>query len=248
MNELQIFNFEGREVRTITLDEEPWFCLKDICDILGLSNASMIANRLDADEVTKFDLGSQVGITNFVNESGMYAVVIRSDKPQAHYLRRWITSEILPSIRKHGGYLTDKKIEDVLSDPDTLIRLATDLKNERKKAKHLEMLNSQLTVENNIMAPKAEYFDDLVDRNGLTNFRDTAKLLGVQQTEFIDWLINHKYIYRDTNDKIRPFARYDHKYFEMKEQINQKTDWKGVQTYVTVKGREHFNQLINRGN
>lgn len=105
MNELKIFeNAEFGQIRTVKENGEPMFCLVDICKALEISNARMTATRLDEDEVRKFDLRGQVGETNFVTESGLYAVILRSDKPNAKKFRKWVTSEVLPSIRKNGVY------------------------------------------------------------------------------------------------------------------------------------------------
>ena len=104
MNDLQIFNNEEfGEVRMVVLNSEPMFCLIDVCRALEMSNPTMVAQRLDEDERTKLDLGRQ-GETNFVTESGLYAVILRSDKPNAKKFRKWITGEVLPSIRKTGSY------------------------------------------------------------------------------------------------------------------------------------------------
>ena len=104
MNDLQIFNNEEfGEVRTAVVNDEPMFCLIDICKALEMSNPTMVAQRLDDDERTKLDLGRQ-GETNFITESGLYAVILRSDKPNAKKFRKWVTSEVLPTIRKTGGY------------------------------------------------------------------------------------------------------------------------------------------------
>lgn len=101
MRNLQIFNYNGNEIRTIEKDGEPWWVLKDVCSVLGLKNPTVIADRLEEDEVTKFNLGGLSGETNIINESGIYNVILRSDKPEAKPFRKWVTSEVLPSIRKH---------------------------------------------------------------------------------------------------------------------------------------------------
>lgn len=108
-NELQKFDFRGTSLRTLT-DEagEPWFVAKDVCDILGHSNVSMALDRLDDDERSKFNLGRQ-GETNIVNEAGLYSLVLGSRKPEAHEFQRWVTHEVLPSIRKHGGYMVGQE-------------------------------------------------------------------------------------------------------------------------------------------
>lgn len=103
MNELQVFNYESSEVRTIMRNGEPWFCLVDVCRVLGIKNPSQMADRLDQDERSMFDIGRQ-GKTWFINESGLYNVILRSDKPEAKPFRKWVTSEVLPSIRRTGAY------------------------------------------------------------------------------------------------------------------------------------------------
>lgn len=105
MNDLQIFNNEEfGEVRTAVINDEPMFCLIDICKALEIKNATDVAKRLDEDELTRLNLGSRAGETNFITESGLYAVILRSDKPNAKKFRKWVTSEVLPSIRKTGSY------------------------------------------------------------------------------------------------------------------------------------------------
>ena len=140
MNNLQIFNYNGNEVRTIQKDGEPWWVLKDVCTVLDLTDTNKTAERLDADELTriKFVTGGQNREMLCINESGLYNVILRSDKPEAKPFRKWVTSEVLPSIRRHGAYMTPQKIEEVLLNPDTIIKLATDLKAEREKRAALE--------------------------------------------------------------------------------------------------------------
>ncbi|WP_286030111.1 ORF6C domain-containing protein [Anaerotignum lactatifermentans] len=128
MNELQIFHYNGNEVRTVQIDGEPWWVLKDVCAVLDLSDTNKTAERLDADELTriKFVSGGQNREMLCINESGLYNVILRSDKPQAKPFRKWVTNEVLPSIRKTGGYqlpqmskelraiiMQDQKIQEV---------------------------------------------------------------------------------------------------------------------------------------
>lgn len=105
MNELQVFTYDQKAIRTVEKEDGLWWVLKDVCDVLSLTNPTVIADRLDEDEVTKFDLGGQSGISNIVNEAGLYNVILRSDKPEAKRFKRWVTHEVLPSIRKHGAYV-----------------------------------------------------------------------------------------------------------------------------------------------
>ena len=103
-NKIQVWNYESSEIRTVQVNGEPWFVLADVCKVLELSNPSKVANRLESDEKANFELGLRGGVTNCINESGLYTVILRSDKPQAKPFRKWVTSEVLPSIRKTGSY------------------------------------------------------------------------------------------------------------------------------------------------
>ena len=123
--------------------------------------------------------------------------------------------------------------------------MARALRFAEKELKQVKALNSALTVENQIMKPKADYFDDLVDRNLLTNFRDTAKQLHTKQNDFVSFLLEKKYLYRDKTGKLLPYQRYvDEGLFELKEAVNDKSGWKGTQTLITPKGRETFRLLF----
>ncbi len=246
MNELQIFNYNGNEVRTVQIDGEPWWVLKDVCGVLGISKYRDVAARLDEDEREPVKVDTLGGEQEMicVNESGLYNVILRSDKPEAKPFRKWVTAEVLPSIRKHGAYLTPETLEQAILNPDTMIKLCTALKDEQEKNKALQAVNSSLTVDNQIMRPKAEYFDELVDRNLLTNFRETAKLLRVKEKAFLQFLFEKKFIYRDKKGKIQPYADKNNGLFEIKECFNEKTRWNGTQTLITPKGRETFRLLM----
>ncbi|HEM5295711.1 TPA: phage antirepressor KilAC domain-containing protein [Streptococcus suis] len=246
--ELQIFkNEQFGEVQLLEINNEPWFIGKEIAEILGYKNSrDALSKHVDEEDkgVAKRDTlgGSQDQV--IINESGLYSLILKSKLPQAKQFKRWVTSEVLPAIRKHGGYLTDNKLEEALLNPDTLISLATQLKEEREARKQLQVANSQLMVDNQIMQPKAQYFDDLVARNLLTSFRDTAKMLKIKEREFINWLLDKKFLYRDKKGKLVPFANKNDGLFEIKETKNESTAWKGTQTLVTPKGRETFNILL----
>ena len=246
MNELNIFTYNGNEVRTVQHDGETWWVLKDVCEILDLSDTNKTAERLEVDELTriKFVSGGQSREMLCINESGLYNVILRSDKPEAKPFRKWVTSEVLPAIRKHGAYMTPETLEQAILNPDTIIKIATALKEEQNKNKVLEAANTALTVENQIMQPKASYYDELVDRNLLTGFRETAKQFGIKQNVFIKFLIEKKYIYRDKRGNLVPYAAKNNGLFEIKESYNEKTNWTGTQTMITPKGRETFRLLI----
>lgn len=240
MNDIQIFQYQDQPVRTVQRDGEPWFVLKDVCAVLGISKYRDTADRLDEDErgSARVDtLGGAQDMT-IINESGLYNVILRSDKPEARPFRKWVTSEVLPSIRKTGGYISG---QDSLS-PEELMAKA--LMVAQKTLAERDARISALTVENQILQPKAEYFDQLVDRNLLTGFRETAKLLEVSPKRFVDFLLEKKYIYRDQRGKLMPYAEKNNGLFELKERFNDKTQWTGTQTLITPKGRETFRLLM----
>ena len=233
MNKLQTFNYNNNAVRTIEKDGEPWFVLKDVCNVLSIGNAADVYNRLDADEkgVGQIDtLGGRQNV-NIVNESGLYNVILRSDKPEAKPFRKWITAEVLPAIRQTGAYMTPQTIEQILTNPDTIISLATQIKELQAKVAESK--------------PKVEYFDTLVDRNLLTNFRDTAKELHVAPKAFINFLLDKGYIYRDNKSRLRPYQAHVEKgLFEVKEFASEFNNKAGIQTLITPKGRETFRLLV----
>lgn len=249
MSNIQIFNYQSNEVRTVEMGGEPWFVLKDVCNTLNINNQRDVQERLDSDEVGRFNLPHPQNPEKTiemvcVNESGLYNVVLRSDKPEAKPFRKWVTSEVLPSIRKNGGYIAGQE----QLTPEELMAKALLVANKTladREARICELTaqNSQLTVEKQIMQPKAEYFDELVDRNLLTNFRETAKELGIKPKAFVAWLLEKKFLYRDQKGKLLPREDKNSGLFEVKEAKNDKTQWSGVQTLITPKGRETFRLL-----
>ena len=245
MADIQVFTYQSSEVRTVELNGEPWFVLKDVCEVLGISKYRDVAERLDDDErapVRVDTLGGAQEMTA-VNESGLYNVILRSDKPEAKPFRKWVTGTVLPSLRKHGAYMTPQTLQAAILSPDTMIQLCQQLKAEQDKNAALTAANSQLTVDKQIMAPKAEYFDELISRNLLTSFRETAKQLGIGEKLFVAFLLEKKYLYRDKKGKLMPYAEKNNGLFEVKECFNEKTQWSGTQTLITPKGRETFRLL-----
>ena len=196
----------------------------------------------DRQKIMVFD-GNQDKETIIINESGLYSLILSSKLPSAKRFKRWVTSEVLPSIRKHGAYMMPDTIDKMITSPEFGIKLLTALKDEQDKRKALEAANAQLTVNNHIMKPKADYFDDLVDRNLLTNFRDTAKQLEVGERAFIKFLIDKKFVYRDKKGRLKPYANKNEGLFEIKEFVNEKTGFASTQTLITPKGRETFRLL-----
>lgn len=240
MNGIQIFNYNNNEIRTIQRDGEPWFVLRDVCGVLALGTPARVAERLDGDEVSQTHIIDSIGReqeTTIINESGLYHVILRSDKPEAKPFRRWVTSEVLPSIRRSGGYIAGQES----MAPEELMAKALTVA--QRTLAERESRISQLSTQAAIMAPKADYFDELVERNTLTNFRETAKQLEVGPKAFVTFLLERKYIYRDKRGKLLPYADKNDGLFEVKECFNDKTHWSGTQTLVTPKGRETFRLL-----
>lgn len=241
MNKVTIFKYEENKlVRTMDISGEPWFVLKDVCDVLGLSTPARVAERLDSDEVSQAHLIDSVGRSQemtIISESGLYNVILRSDKPEAKPFRKWVTAVVLPSIRKNGGYIAG---QEELS-PQELMAKA--LLVAQKTLTDRDARIKELTAQNQIMQPKAEYFDELVARDLLTNFRETAKELGIKEKDFVGWLLEHKYIYRDQKNKLMPYAAKNNGLFEVKERTGRHNDWAGTQTLITPKGRETFRLL-----
>lgn len=134
------------------------------------------------------------------------------------------------------------EVEKEWNNPDSILTRALRIADEKLKQMHVTV--SRLTVDNQIMQPKADYFDELVDRNLLTNFRETAKQLGVKEKVFIQFLIEKKYVYRDKRGKLMPYADKNNGLFEVKECVNEKTQWSGTQTLITPRGRETFRLLF----
>ena len=191
------------------------------------------------------DIGfpNKLGKDDFIPENVFYRLAMKAKNDTAERFQAFIADEVIPSIRRHGVYMTPETLEAAILNPDTLIKLCTALKEEQDKRKALEAANTALTVDNAVMKLKADYFDELVDRNLLTNFRETAKQLGIKEKEFIRFLLEKKYLYRDKRGKLMPYAEKNSGLFEIKECFNEKTLWSGTQTFITPKGRETFRLL-----
>ncbi|MDT2893457.1 phage antirepressor KilAC domain-containing protein [Lactococcus lactis] len=245
MKELQNFTNGIFNLDVKVEGENVLFSAEQVAKTLGLTTVAKSGNEVVRwSRVSKY-LSQQVGKSDFISEPMVYKLAFKANNAVSEKFTDWLAVEVLPTIRKHGAYMTDSKLEEALLNPDTLINLATQLKQEREEKAQLRALNSTLAVENQIMQPKAQYFDDLVERNLLTSFRDTAKMLKVGQKQLIDWLLENKYIYRDKKNKLMPYAQYNNDLFEIKESKGATSSWKGAQTLITPVGRETFNLLLN---
>lgn len=203
MNTPQIFNFEQNEVRTILVNDEPYFVGKDVADVLGYSNPQKaIRDHVDLEDKTQNDSFTVNGTAVvLINESGLYSLILKSKLPSAKKFKRWVTSEVLPAIRKHGGYLTPEKVEEALLNPDTIIQLATQLKEER---------TGRLIAEQKIAEyePKISYLDSILSSTDSVTISQIAadygmspqqmnKLLhklGIQKKVGNQWLLCKKHM------------------------------------------------------
>lgn len=199
--EIQTFNFNASTLRTMTDENgEPWFIAKDACDILGI-RTNNLRTILEPDEITELsndyniDIAQNGGKTPLIiSESGLYSLVLKSRKPEAKEFKRWVTHEVLPSIRKHGVYATETTIDQILADPDFGIRLLTDLKEERAKRIKAETQIKELE-------PKAKALDDFTNVPDALLVREAAKLLSnagtpIGEKELREWLSQHDWTYR----------------------------------------------------
>ena len=247
MNEIQIFNYQDKQVRTVEKDGEPWWVLKDVCEVLELSTPAKVAERLDSDEKGVSLIHTPGGKQEMavVNESGLYNVILRSDKPQAKPFRKWVTSEVLPAIRKHGGYLTPEKVEEALLNPDTIIRLATDLKTEREKRLRLE---EQAQKDK----PKVLFADAVsVSEDGIL-IGALAKIIkqngyDIGQKRLFEWMRRNDFLMKGGRDYNLPTQKaMDLQLFKIKERTISNPDGSVRITktvLVTGKGQQYF---INR--
>lgn len=207
--EIANYDFHGNDVRVLTdQDDAPWFIAKDICDVLGTDTKDLRA-ILDADEIANLDT-IEVHHTAgraplIVSEPGFYKLVMRSRKPVAKEFQRWVTRDVLPSIRKHGAYMTPDTIREALADPDTLIMLATRLKEETE-----ERVAAQERVR--VLEPKARAYEDFCGAPDLLTVRDAAAQLTtaglpIRECELRAWMLDHEWIYRH-DGAYRPYAAH----------------------------------------
>lgn len=250
MNDLKIFTYNDVQFRTITKsDGEKWFVLKDVCDILGLTNSRMIAERLDDDEKGVSQIYTPGGKQEMtvISESGLYNVILRSDKPEAKPFRKWVTAEVLPSIRRHGIYAVD----ELLNDPDTMIKALTALKEEREKRATLEAKIEQ-------DKPKVLFASAVECSKNSILIGDMAKLLRqngyeIGQQRLFEKLRNEGYLMKTGSSRNMPTQRYmEMGLFEIKESTVNNPDGTirtTKTTKVTGKGQTYFvNKFLNSEN
>jgi len=226
-------------IRTLTIDGEPWFVAADVCKALELGNPSMTVERLDADEkgISSIDtLGGKQRMA-IINEPGLYSVILCSRKPEAKAFKRWITHEVIPAIRKYGGYMTKSLLEQVLENPNLIYEFARRMLAEQQK-------NERLKQELDRAKPKADYYDAFIHPESCTNIRATAKELKVPEKMFTAFLIRKRYLYRAPSGGLMPYAKAaDDGLFFVKDYIAV-NGHQGVYTLVTPKGKALFLSML----
>ena len=221
------------DVRIALVNGEPWFVAADVCKALDIINPSDALKRLDDDE--KNTLVLTYGIPGnptktVVNEYGLYTLVLRSRKPEAKAFRRWITHEVLPIIRKTGGYMTDSLLQQIQKDPSVIYEFADALLAERKRS-------AALASELSIAKPKADYFDAFVNPNDCTNIRTTAKELNIPERKFVTFLLKEQYLFRSRSHQLLPYNKPSNKGLFIVRDYPSIAD--GVsQTYFTPMGKD----------
>ena len=232
-----LITFENMEFGKLTVmekDGEFFFIGKEVAEKLGYANTrDALVRHVDTDDKADvvFHDGRQRRNMVSINESGLYSLILSSKLPQAKDFKRWITTEVLPSIRKNGGYI---KNQENMSNEEILANAVL-------LANHLIAEKEKIIEE---LEPKAKYFDELVNSHLLTNFRNTAKELHIPQKVFIQFLLEKELIYRDKKNRLLPYAKNNKGYFEVKEWCKEGSEAVGIQTFVTQKGRNYLLLLI----
>lgn len=245
---------EFGKIRTVTKDNEPWFVGKDVCEAFGDTNYRRSLSNIDVSDKGVSQIETPGGKQNMViiNESGLYSLLFQMQPQKAkgvsqnesvinerieklHRFKHWVTSEVLPSIRKNGGYIANQ--ENLTPEQIVANALVVAQNIITQKDKQIEE-----------MKPKANYFDALVDKKLNTNIRDTAKELGIGEKAFVSFLIEKGYVFRQGKHKqLRPYAKYAESgngLFVLKDKHNEQNGWTGQQMYVTPKGKETFRLLL----
>ena len=251
---IQVFkNEQFGEIRTVLNEnKEPMFCLADICKSIGLSNPSSVSSRLDEEDRAKIDLGRDNQlfgntVATFVTESGLYQVILGSDSPKVRPFKKWVTNDVLPSIRNHGAYMTNEAIEKALTSPDFLIQLANQLKSEqqarfiaetkiKQQAPKVLFANALVAAENSILIGRLA---TILKQNGID----------IGQNRLFKWLRNNGYLCKTGERYNQPTQQaMESGLFEVNYNTVVRSD-KSIQTVttkVTGKGQMYFiNKFLN---
>ena len=240
-NHLMIFeSADFGRVRSVLKDGAPWFVAVDVCKALGLNQVTRAMSRLDSDEGGLLEVphpqnADKTIEINAVSEAGLYHLILCSKKPEARAFKRWITHEVIPSIRKHGAYMTDSLLDALEAHPEAVPEYLNRLRSENAR-------NRELTRRLRLALPKAEYYDAFVDPADCTNIRTTAKELEVPERRFVRFLLERRYVYRTPSGCVLPYAKSANEgLFCVKDFC--RNGHTGSYTLVTPKGKLHFAEL-----
>ena len=248
MSNITIFNHLGNNIRVMTDEQgEPLFVLKDICDALEIGNSRDVTRRLDEDGVDSIDILDNRGVqqkTTVVTEAGLYEVIFMSRKPEAKTFRHWVTSEVLPSIRKHGMYATPATIEDMIANPDIIIQLATTLKEERAA-------RAQAEAEVEAQRPVAALGRAIETAEGDLTPSAFGKILSnthkdMGSNKFCRWLLDNNFAFRNGQGKIIPMQDAVNRGILI---LTERIDRGGKirpQLLVTPKGQTYFANILSK--
>ncbi|MFK4966056.1 phage antirepressor KilAC domain-containing protein [Lactococcus garvieae] len=248
MNQLQNFNFNNLQVRTVLIESEPWFVVADVAKVIEATNPTDLAKLVDDEDKSRQSLGSG-SPKNIINESGLYQILLRSNNRNAKPFRKWVTREVLPTIRKHGAYMTDAKLEEALLNPDILIDLATQLKDERQARLGLEKENSQLNLELAEATEKTRYLDLILDSPDELIVKQIAQDYGMSAVKF-NQILNKLRIQYKQNNQWLLYSRYQGKGYIRSRTFNyignDNKQHTRINTCWTQKGREFLYRKLKR--
>ncbi|ABY46864.1 phage antirepressor Ant [Bacillus mycoides] len=243
MNQLQVFNSEEfGQVRTVVKGKDVWFVAKDVCDVLEIVNATRSLSRLDEDELHSMKVADSLGRlqeTNIINESGLYSIIMTSRKPQAKAFKKWVTSEVLPSIRKHGAYMTDQVLEQAVTNPDFAIGLLTKLKEEKEK---LAAAQQQIVQQQ----PLVTFAEACMQSDQTLKVSEVAKLaakhnIKIGQRQLFAKLREWNLMFKRSTEPTQPAVEKG--LFEITQGVKQKPSgepFTWTTTYVTPKGQAYI--------
>lgn len=249
MTDIQIFNNpEFGTIRTLDTGEQVLFCASDAAKALGYTNPrDAIAKhcwRVMKRDVPHPQSPSKTLEMSFIPESDLYRLIFSSKLPTAEKFTDWVATEVLPSIRRNGHYMTPAALREAILNPDTVIQLCQQIKAEQEKNARLTAENERLTATVQTMQPKAEFFDRQVAANQLTGLYQTADALRIPRQTFVRWLVEKKYLARNPCGKLVPIDTSNDGLFQLREYGKTGKRITCTQTMVTPKGRETFRLLL----
>lgn len=249
MNNMEIFkNNEFGEIRTLKINNEPWFVGKDVAEILGYKDTSDAMKR----HVDEDDKGVGISPTpggkqnmKIINESGLYSLILSSKLPSAKKFKRWVTGEVLPTIRKHGAYMTDNVLEQAISNPDFMIGLLNELKEEQEHRKLLQEENQKLAIKIEKDKPKIDYIDEILKSKNTMTITQIAKDYDLSGRELNKILHNEKVQYKCGNQWLL-YAKHIGKGYTKSNTFVDNLGEARINTKWTQKGRLMIHELLTK--